>query len=143
MGAVLAYPPPLSVCSSVATTQLQKQKSHGTCRFSWIPTDLQDQPRNLRYGPHPRGRENPLARLDERPQASRFPAAELRCYYNRLKSRQNRATTESSQVMSYSPLGTKAPGYKERQTRGNAISEKDGPCMCLLALIQLCRSGVG
>jgi hypothetical protein len=40
----------------------------------------------------------------------------------------------SSQVRSYSPLGTKAPGYKERQTRGNAISERGGLCMCLRAL---------
>jgi hypothetical protein len=40
------------------------------------------------------------------------------------------------------PLGTKAPGYKERQTRGNAISKRGGLCICLRALIQLCRAGV-
>jgi hypothetical protein len=44
-------------------------------------------------------------------------------------------STQVKSVKSYSPLGTKAPGYKERLTRGNADSERGGLCMCLRALI--------
>jgi hypothetical protein len=51
--------------------------------------------------------------------------------------------SQSSLFKSYSPLGTKAPGYKERQTRGRIISERGGLCMCLRALVQLCQAGVG
>ena len=46
------------------------------------------------------------------------------------------------QVRSHSPLDTKKFGYKERQTSGNATSERGGLCMRLRALIQLCRAGV-